>query len=191
MSSEVKERLQSSFPDIYQTLEQDLYDRIGGWDMPSYILDDITEARANTPEDTLISFAKVWASYYEVYQNSLVYGDAYAQVIQNILHRADHPDFAPFLRYVDFAPGHQMDLESYLLVIHRLSSSYRWNRSTRKYPVSVLSHTYIVTFFSYLIAREKGLDNITLEDMLLTALYHDIPEAITGDIITPTKKAVP
>lgn len=26
--------------------------------------------------------------------------------------------------------------------------------------------------------------------MLLTALYHDIPEAITGDIITPTKKAV-
>lgn len=27
--------------------------------------------------------------------------------------------------------------------------------------------------------------------MLLTALYHDIPEAITGDIITPTKKAVP
>ncbi len=27
--------------------------------------------------------------------------------------------------------------------------------------------------------------------MLLTALYHDIPEAITGDIITPTKKAIP
>lgn len=26
---------------------------------------------------------------------------------------------------------------------------------------------------------------------MLTALYHDIPEAITGDIITPTKKAVP
>jgi hypothetical protein len=155
VSSEVKERLQSSFPDIYQALEQDLYDHIGGWDMPSYIFDDITQARASTPEDTLISFAKVWASYYEVYQNSLVYGDAYAQVIQNILHRADHPDFAPFLRYVDFGSGHQMGLESFLLVIHRLSSSYRWNRSTRKYPVSVLSHTYIVTFFTYLLARER------------------------------------
>lgn len=27
--------------------------------------------------------------------------------------------------------------------------------------------------------------------MVMTAFYHDIPEAITGDIITPTKLAVP
>jgi len=26
---------------------------------------------------------------------------------------------------------------------------------------------------------------------MLRAIYHDIPEAITGDIITPTKKSVP
>jgi len=26
---------------------------------------------------------------------------------------------------------------------------------------------------------------------MLRTIYHDIPEAITGDIITPTKKAVP
>ncbi len=26
---------------------------------------------------------------------------------------------------------------------------------------------------------------------MTTALYHDIPEAITGDVITPTKKSVP
>ena len=27
--------------------------------------------------------------------------------------------------------------------------------------------------------------------MLMRAVYHDVPEVITGDIITPTKKAVP
>lgn len=30
-----------------------------------------------------------------------------------------------------------------------------------------------------------------IEDMLMRAIYHDVPEVITGDIITPTKKAVP
>jgi len=27
--------------------------------------------------------------------------------------------------------------------------------------------------------------------MMMRAIYHDVPEVITGDIITPTKKAVP
>ena len=42
-----------------------------------------------------------------------------------------------------------------------------------------------------MIAREKWLDDDTMTDMVLTALLHDIPEAITWDIITPTKKSVP
>lgn len=100
----------------------------------------------------------------------------------------DIPDFA---RVLDFNPHNQTDIERFLLVIHRLASSFRWNRSQRATPVSVLSHTYIITFFAYCIGILEGLDDTTVTDMMLTALYHDIPEAITGDIITPTKKAVP
>lgn len=191
MSSDVKERIRKSHPEIYESLEKDLKNRVLSWELPENIRSDIELIDTKTPEDTLISFAKIWASYYEVYHNSLVYADAYEKVMQSILHRGEHPDFVPFLQYLDFDPHDQTPPERYLLVIHRLASSYRWNRTPRKYPVSVLSHTYIVTFFTYLIARERWYDDITLEDMLLTALYHDIPEAITGDIITPTKKAVP
>lgn len=85
----------------------------------------------------------------------------------------------------------QSDTERYLFIIHRLVSSFRWNRSNRKYPVSVLAHTYLITFFTYIIGNEEKLDHETISDMMLTALFHDVPEAITGDIITPTKKAVP
>ena len=95
------------------------------------------------------------------------------------MRRSENPLFAPFLIFLDFDPHHQNDLERYLLVIHRLASSFRWNRSVRKYPVSVLSHTYLITCFTYLIARREHFDDATLTDMLLTALYHDIPEAIT------------
>lgn len=191
ISSDVKDRLRNSDPALYESLENSLFERIKSWDLDMCIMSDIEASRMKTPEDDLIAFAKLWASYYEVYNNSLVYPDAYAKVIRTMMKRAENPRFAPFLEFLDFDPHNQSDLERYLLVIHRLASSYRWNRSVRKYPVSVLSHTYLITFFTYLIAREKGFDEETLSDMLMTALYHDIPEAITGDIITPTKKAVP
>jgi len=191
ISSDVKERLKNMSPEIYDELENALYATMNTWELPSEVDDDINILRTPSPEDDLIAFAKVWASYYEIYHNSLVYGDAYAKVIRHMMKRSENPSFTPFLVYLDFDPLGQNDLERYLLVIHRLASSYRWNRSVRKYPVSVLSHTYLITFFTYLIARRKWCDDSIMTDMLLTALYHDIPEAITGDIITPTKKAVP
>lgn len=191
ISSDVKDRLRNSDPRLYGSLEDSLFEQIRSWNLDIVIMRDIDATRVKTPEDDLIAFAKLWASYYEVYNNSLVYPDAYAKVIRNMMKRAENPKFIPFLEFLDFDPHNQSDLERYLLVIHRLASSFRWNRSVRKYPVSVLSHTYLITFFTYLIAREHGFDEETLTDMLLTALYHDIPEAITGDIITPTKKAVP
>ena len=191
ISSDVKERLKWKNPTIYEALEEKITTEMLSWEIDDAMKSDIGEIRVQTQEDDLIAFAKLWASYYEVYHNSLVYTDAYAKVMQNMRHRSENSLFAPFLTYIDFDPTDQNDLERYLLVIHRLASSYRWNRSVRKYPVSVLSHTYLITFFTYIVAREKWYDDATLSDMLLTALYHDIPEAITGDIITPTKKAVP
>lgn len=155
ISSDVKERIRRTHPEIYLALESTLQDQMLAWDISENIKQDIRTMEEKTPEDTLISFAKIWVSYYEIYHNSLVYADAYAKAMQSILHRSEHADFAPFLQYLDFDPHNQTPPERYLLVIHRLASSYRWNRSTRKYPVSVLSHTYIVTFFTYLIAREN------------------------------------
>lgn len=76
-------------------------------------------------------------------------------------------------------------------MIHRLASSFRWNQSRRTVPVSVLSHTYLITYITYLIGLSEDFSDEDITDMMLTALYHDIPEAITGDVITPTKKAIP
>ncbi len=144
-----------------------------------------------TKEDDILAFAKIWASYYEIYNNSLIYPDAYARILKNIVKKSEKPEFALFLKYLDFDPHNQTDIERYILVIHRLASSFRWNRSVRRYPVSVLSHTYIITFFAYIIGHEENLSSDEITDMMLTGLFHDIPEAITGDIITPTKKSVP
>lgn len=49
---------------------------------------DFENAFIHSPEDNLIAFAKSWASYYEVYNNSLVFPDAYTKLLKNIEKRA-------------------------------------------------------------------------------------------------------
>lgn len=191
MSSEVKDRIRELSPRLYSELEMKAYDTLKSEIKSSRIHADIDLSLRPSPEDELIAFAKIWASYYEIHANALPYPDAYVRLEKSILKRSDHEEYKEFLSYIDFDSHNQSDIERYLLVIHRLASSYRWNRSVRKYPVSVLSHTYIVAFISYIIGIEKALPDEEITDMIMTAFYHDIPEAITGDIITPTKLAVP
>jgi putative hydrolase of HD superfamily len=61
------------------------------------------------------------------------------------------------------------------------------------FPISVMSHLVLTTFLSYVIGMIENNKwwNLSIFEMMFKALYHDIPEAITWDIITPTKKAVP
>lgn len=83
--------------------------------------------------------------------------------------------------------------EKYLAHIYRLSFSMRWNQYSRVAPISVMSHKVVVAYVSYIIGmlgNEHGEQNDICE-MMMRAVYHDVPEVITGDIITPTKKAVP
>ena len=191
ISSELKYRLKKHSPHLYTLLEDNVYHSLLDMDIPDRLKTDIALIQQPTPEDEIIAFSKAWAGYYEVYHNSLVYKDAYAPLLENIRLRVIEEWGERFFDYLDLEPTNQTDVEKYLVTIHRLASSYRWNLVQRIQPVSVLSHTYIITFFSYLIGilEEKNDEEIT--DMLLIALFHDIPEVITGDVITPTKQAVP
>jgi putative hydrolase of HD superfamily len=68
----------------------------------------------------------------------------------------------------------------------------RWMGQTRIFPISVMSHLVVITFISYIIweIENNNWATYNIEELMLRSIYHDIPEAITWDIITPTKKAV-
>ena len=56
-----------------------------------------------------------------------------------------------------------------------------------------MSHNVYPTFISdtnWTLENDNGSD-LDIEELLLKSIYHDIPEAITGDIITPTKRSIP
>ena len=80
--------------------------------------------------------------------------------------------------------------KKYLNHVQRLCFSMRWNRYRRMTPISVMSHHVIVMYITYAIAMSEGQSDEIITDMMLRAIYHDVPEVITGDIVTPTKTAV-
>lgn len=81
-------------------------------------------------------------------------------------------------------------------IVRKLKHVRRWNRLNRFIESSVLAHTFLVTFLALIISEaRKDKFDISSEDnpqfhCLLYALFHDIPEAITGDIITPVKDLI-
>lgn len=100
-----------------------------------------------------------------------------------------NPRFDEFRKLLDVTED--TELVKYLLSVRRLESAYRWNRLKRSYPVSVMSHLYLVGVISFFLFHMENRSEEEIEEALLRSLLHDVPEAITGDIITPTKKAAP
>ncbi len=72
----------------------------------------------------------------------------------------------------------------------RLRFQKRWAQTPRIPETSVLGHMLIVAIFSYFYSRKIGGCEKRLENNFFCALFHDLPEALTKDIITPVKYSV-
>ena len=72
----------------------------------------------------------------------------------------------------------------------RLRFQKRWAQTPRIPETSVLGHMLTVALFSYFYSIEIKACPKRLENNFFTALFHDLPEALTRDIISPVKYSV-
>ncbi len=72
----------------------------------------------------------------------------------------------------------------------RLRFQKRWAQTPRVPETSVLGHMLIVALLSYFYSIKSGACQKRLENNFFCALFHDLPEALTRDIITPVKYSV-
>lgn len=79
----------------------------------------------------------------------------------------------------------------FLMLIEQLRFQRRWNQTPRVPATSVLGHCFFVALLTLLLSRESGvnLSPVRLYDNFFSALFHDLPEAVTRDIISPVKQA--
>lgn len=101
-------------------------------------------------------------------------------------------DIQPFLdlQGLQMLMTHQRTFD-FLLKIEQLRFQTRWNQTPRVPATSVLGHSYFVAIMTLLLGREIGVDMCErrIINNFFSALFHDLPEAVTRDIISPVKQA--
>ncbi|AMK10685.1 HD domain-containing protein [Pseudodesulfovibrio indicus] len=71
----------------------------------------------------------------------------------------------------------------------RLRFQKRWSQTPRVPETSVLGHMFIVAAFSWFFSMEVGACRARSQNNFFSGLFHDLPELLTRDIISPVKGA--
>jgi putative hydrolase of HD superfamily len=75
-------------------------------------------------------------------------------------------------------------------LLGQLRFQKRWSRTPRVPQTSVLGHMLFVALLAYSVSLEAGLSRERAAMNFLGGLFHDLPEVLTRDIISPVKRAV-
>lgn len=71
----------------------------------------------------------------------------------------------------------------------RLRFQKRWSQTPRVPETSVLGHMFIVAAYSWFFSMEVGACRARSQNNFFSGLFHDLPELLTRDIISPVKGA--
>lgn len=102
---------------------------------------------------------------------------------------------ADIQQYLDLAGlqmlvTHQKSYEL-LMKIEQLRFQVRWNQTPRVPKTTVLGHCFFVAIITLLLCHssDSEFSEKRLVNDFFTGLFHDLPEAVTRDIISPVKQA--
>lgn len=97
-------------------------------------------------------------------------------------------------KYYDLKGIQQLALYSryrnFIDLCGQLRFQLRWNYVNMNPRISVLGHMLIVAILSYLLTQEIGSCTRRCVNNYFTGLFHDLPEVLTRDIISPVKRSI-
>lgn len=177
---------------IFNKMNQKVIDYINSLQWWEFIKKDLKEIwweKNKNLEDKIVLAAKKFAWYNEAMINSKVFDFTYDSILDDINLSIEKQ--REELQSLDLLLKND-SYKKYLSHIRRLSYCKRWSWTKRNYEISVMSHLVMVTFISYILWSYENQQGsaYNIYNMMLRSLYHDIPEAITWDIISPTKEMI-
>lgn len=149
----------------------------------------MVDTKDSSIEGRIIQTGDLLSAMLEAEIHGRYFPDFFARPLKDLEKRLEN--FKEFQPYSLIANSDWIKRYSDALVV--LLRAVRWNRLNRNVPTTVAGHSFYVTLTSYILSSmeiENG-GKIDPVEVIKRALLHDIPESMTGDIITPTKKKVP
>lgn len=80
--------------------------------------------------------------------------------------------------------------QKFIDLVGQLRFQKRWAQSPRIPETSVMGHMLIVAILAYFCARQLKASDARVVNDYLCGLFHDLPEVLTRDIISPVKRSV-
>ena len=80
-------------------------------------------------------------------------------------------------------------ISNFIDLCGQLRFQIRWSQTPRLPKTSVLGHTMLVATISYFISLDLNVCEKRLFNNFFGGLFHDLPEAVTRDIISPVKRS--
>ncbi|MGI5173407.1 HD domain-containing protein [Treponema sp. OMZ 840] len=205
IKSPLQRRIRTDYPDEYRRLnewvasqykdiikDEDLYNRFYAY---------VTES-AEPEKETHIS-ARIFNAAHKfsaLREFEMIAGVNERYRLKNI-EKELNADIRPFLDLegLQLLVTKQRPYE-FLMVLEQLRFQVRWNQTPRVPKTTVLGHSFFVAIVTLLLARcyEKSCADMGIAFTLcpkrrfnnfFSALFHDLPEAVTRDIISPVKQA--
>ncbi|MCI8404480.1 MAG: HD domain-containing protein [Clostridia bacterium] len=82
-------------------------------------------------------------------------------------------------------------LQNFLSLIGKLRYQQRWSKAVRMPQTFVMGHMLVVAILSYFMTLELEKPcGKRLENNFFAGLFHDLPEVLTRDIVSPVKNSV-
>lgn len=82
------------------------------------------------------------------------------------------------------------NLNKFMSLMGKLRYQQRWSRAVRTPNTSVMGHTLLVAIMTYFASLECDACEKRLVNNFFGGLFHDIPEVLTRDIVSPVKNSV-
>jgi len=83
----------------------------------------------------------------------------------------------------------KQDLYETICLIEQLRFQTRWSQTPRIPKTTVLGHSMLVACFMIFFSRELNACSKRLYNNFFAGVFHDLPEAVVRDIISPVKRA--
>ena len=200
IKSPVQRMIRKQYPDEYSKLNQWVLEQYKGlinddWlikKFQSYIDETSSAGKMDGDEQTLEMRIFRAAHKYSTMREFEMIAPVNERIRLQGIERELNEDIGEYLdlRGLQLLVTKQRPYE-FLLIIEKLRFQTRWNQTPRVPKTSVLGHSFFVAVLTLLLSRDSGAEMCPerLYNNYFSALFHDLPEAVTRDIISPVKQA--
>lgn len=169
---------------VFTKLEPKIYDETIRSELRDFLFSEIDSDDITM---RVLDAAHIYASYWEfnIIKQSNPFGYQNIRLETELLNRIDkYNDLIGIGKIIS-----KHTIANFIDMAGQLRFQIRWAQVPRVPKTAVLGHSMLVACINYFFARENNASPKRLYNAFFGGIFHDLPEAVTRDIISPVKQS--